>query len=340
MVTKGFLFMTLIIGLSACGVYLEYPQPGNNIQWKLVKHNDTLVYRLRKDEQSIDSVYFSENKRIVKVPDKRNYFTMPAADLKPGINELALVFYVNGKKRHSTERIYMVSELTPKQHKVENYYLLDHDEKAFTQGLLWWNKHLYESTGLVGESSLRIINPQTGDIVQKQCLDDKIFAEGICIKGGQLHLLTWKDGLLYTFNDQLTELSMHPYKEEGWGLCLYNSRLVSSNGTNKLYYLNNRYQASLAVEVFNHRGPVAYLNELETIDNYIWANVLGSDSIVVIDPETGKVMQEIDVSACINRHQYPNAGVLNGIAYDETTKTVYLTGKNWPFIIVWRPIFF
>lgn len=335
---SSFILLSLLL-LSGCGVYLVHPQPGNNAQWKVVKYNDTLIYHLNNRKFPIDSVVNASNKQVYYGVDSFD-FRWPASQLNPGINDVRLLFYSGGKKRQSAERLYMVSDVEPKQISIDDYELLSHDEAAFTQGLLWHNHQLYESTGLVGESTLRILNPQNGDLVNKQFLNEKIFAEGISFYGDKLVLLTWKDGLVYEFDGKLIEKSMHPYKQEGWGLTFDGKHLIASNGSNELFYLSNTYKIDSSFQVFNHRGAVSYLNELEYIEGKIWANVLGSDQVVVINPQTGKVELEIDAAACLDRYQYPNAGVLNGIAYNPNDKIVYLTGKNWPFIIVWRPSFF
>ncbi len=324
-----------VFTLYGCGVYLEYPPIGNNMQWKLIQYNDTAVYRLAKKGALIDSVVDMTNQDVY-YPDDQQSFMLLASKLEPGINEVSLDFYSEGKRKRSNERLYMVSDVEPLQVELDDYYILKHDEEAFTQGLLYWNDYLYESTGLVGKSSLRIINPENGDVIQKLQLDSAIFAEGMALDDNILHVLTWKDGLVYQFNHNLEQLSVHSYRQEGWGLTSVHDQLVASDGSNVLYFLSNSYKVASTIQVFNHRGPVHYINELEYINGMLWANVLGNDKIIVINPSNGKVEVEIDASNCINRHRYPDAGVLNGIAFDADKELVYLTGKNWPHLIVCR----
>ncbi|WP_430817279.1 glutaminyl-peptide cyclotransferase [Carboxylicivirga sp. RSCT41] len=321
--------------LSGCGVYLEYPQLGNNVQWKLIHYNDTAVYRLAAKKALIDSVIDVSSKEVFHT-DNKQVFKLPGSRLKPGINELSFNFYSGGKKRRSNEHLYMVSDTEPLQMELDDYYILKHDKEAFTQGLLFLNGHLFESTGLTGQSSLRIINPENGDLIRKLDLDPEIFAEGIASINDELHLLTWKDGLVYRFSHELEQLSIYPYRQEGWGLTVLNNKMIASDGSNKLYYLSDAYKVDSVVHVLNHRGAVPYINELECINGKIWANVLGDDKIIVINPLNGKVEVEIEASKCIDRHRYPDAGVMNGIAYDARNGMVYLTGKNWPYLIVWR----
>ncbi len=337
---KHWLSVVIVVSLCSCGVYLEYPPTGNNVQWKLVNDADTALYRSAKKSFTIDSVLNNTSGKVYYL-NGSNSFALPANTLQPGINELTLTFFSNGKKRRSIENLYMVSDLQPAEVKVEHYHLIKHDSKAFTQGLVWRDGWLYESTGLVGESSLRIINPKNGDIIRKVELDKQIFAEGLTFSGNKLVMLTWKDGMTYEFSKELEQLEIFPFRKEGWGITTCSKgQLISSDGSNSLHYLSPEYSIDSTFYVYNHRGPVSYLNELECIEGMIWANVLGSDKVVVIQPQSGKVEMEIDLSSCIDRHSYPQAGVLNGIAYNHRDREVYLTGKNWPYIIVWQPSFF
>ncbi|WP_289055506.1 glutaminyl-peptide cyclotransferase [Carboxylicivirga marina] len=336
---KNLLIVLCVLICASCGIYLEYPPNGNNPQWRIIAYDDTAVYRLPSKMHILDSVKNLQSGKVQIVQDSLE-FKISGRRLSPGINELDLVFYSEGKKRRSYERLYMVSDLEPLQYKVDNYSLLKHDENAFTQGLVWHNDLMYESTGLVGHSSLRMLNPKTGDIIKKAQLNPEIFAEGIAFLNDSLHVLTWKDELRYVFSEDLEQIKRYSFKQEGWGITADNDGFVASDGTNKLYYLSETFEVDSIKEVFSHRGPVAYINELEYINGQVWANVLGSDKIIVVEPKDGKVMMEIDVSECIDRHQYPDAGVLNGIAFDADKNKVYLTGKNWPYIIVWRPMFF
>ncbi|WP_212228765.1 glutaminyl-peptide cyclotransferase [Carboxylicivirga mesophila] len=322
-----------------CGVYLDFPSEGNNSQWRLLTYTDTAVFHLPK-YAPIDSVVNLKGKTVY-YPRTAKYFRLPASELQPGINEVSYIFYSNGKKRRSFERLYMVSDIEPRQLTVDDYLLLKHDEDAFTQGLLWKDGYLYETTGLIGESSLRILNPKNGDIIRNLPLDKQIFAEGFSWRSGEFIMLTWKDGLIYKFDAELEQIGVFPYKHEGWGLTTTDDNvLLTSDGTYSLHYLDENFKVDSTFQVYNNRGPVHYLNELEYIEGKVWANVLGSDIVQVIELTNGKVLMEIDLSACIDRHRYKQAGVLNGIAYNPHDKLVYFTGKNWPYIVVWRPLFF
>ncbi|WP_430811167.1 MULTISPECIES: glutaminyl-peptide cyclotransferase [unclassified Carboxylicivirga] len=330
----------LLIGalrlLCSCGIYLEHPSAGLSPAWKTVASSDSLVYLLPPGMAVLDSVVHVASGRVYQGGDS-GAFILPAALLKPGSNTLELIFYAGGKVRKSQEVIYLVSDISPRQYSIDHFTRLPHDEEAFTQGLVWWKGYLFESTGLVGASSLRKIDPGSGAILQQHDLDPTIFAEGLTVYDDHLILLTWKDSVAYGFDLNLQQQWVQPYEEEGWGLTTAgDSSLMATNGSHHLLHLSPTLKHRKSTDVYNHRGPVLYLNELEYINGLVWANVLGDDTIVVVDPQTGKVRMEVDVSACINREQYPRAGVLNGIAYDPLRSLVYLTGKNWPFIIVWK----
>jgi len=321
-------------------MYIKYPTQKPNTPWRIITYNDSIEFAQHKKHHVIDSAYAHQSNNWY-FPGNTS-FKYPARNLAAGTNELSFTFYLsNGHKRKITERLFMVSDSIPIQVRIEDHIKVPHDEKAFTQGLLYWNKLLYESTGLRGESTLRIINPVNGQVLKKQALPDSVFSEGIALYDNALHSLTWKDSLLFKFDWDLIKLATQPYPKEGWGLTTIDNKLLASDGTDRLYYLHkNNYQVDSSFQVFNHLGPVYYLNELEYIHNRIWANVLGKDVIVIIDPATGQVVAEIDVAPCINRKANPQLGALNGIAYNEDQQTVYLTGKNWPFMLVWRPSFF
>ncbi len=340
MIRLSLITIVIVFICTNCGVYIKYPPIGNNSQWRTIKYNDSAVFCLSKAQDTIDSVVNLKNNKIYHV--KSHSFSMPASDLKAGINQLSLVFYLsNGKKRTITEYLYMVSDITPKQYSVQDYLIIKHDDKAYTQGLIYWNDLLYESTGLKGESSIRSIDPQSGEVLNIYHLEDSVFGEGIALYNNNIQMITWKDNLTFRFNEKLQKTGQNIYPKEGWGLMTINDQLLASDGSDYLFYLNrDTYQVDSSFQVFNDRGPVYYLNELEYINKQIWANVLGKDTIVVINTENGKIELEIDVANCIDRQIYPNAGALNGIAFDKVNKTVYLTGKNWPFMLIWQPFSF
>jgi glutamine cyclotransferase len=212
-----------------------------------------------------------------------------------------------------------------------------HDTKAFTEGLLIHNGHLYESTGS-DESWIGIVDIKTGAVDKKLVLDKKYFGEGIAILNNKVYQLTYttQKGFVYDLNS-FKKLREFSYKTPGWGMTHDSRNLIMSDGTDQLYFLDT---ASLAVirtiRVTDESGPLTALNELEYADGSIFANVWQTDKIVKIDPATGSVKGVIDLSSLCNkvRASYPSVDVLNGIAWHPATKQFLVTGKYWPFIYV------
>lgn len=216
-----------------------------------------------------------------------------------------------------------------------------HDPNAFTQGLLWDQGKLYESTGQYGSSTLRQVDPATGTVLAQYDLDPGLFGEGLALVDGRLVMLTWQAGLAVVFDRQgLLPVDEFTYSGEGWGLALDGSRLVMSDGSSRLAFRDpHSFEILSTVDVTLDGRPLAKLNELEVVDGRIYANVWQDDRIVAIDPASGKVAAVVDASALRRSLLRPGVDVLNGIAYDPESKTFWLTGKLWPsmFQVVFVP---
>ncbi|MDP1572096.1 MAG: glutaminyl-peptide cyclotransferase [Vicinamibacterales bacterium] len=209
-----------------------------------------------------------------------------------------------------------------------------HDPAAFTQGLLYRDGVLYESTGLYGESSLRRVELETGKVLQRISVPRQYFAEGLALVGDALVQLTWQEhtGLVYdrrTFQQRRT----FTYPTEGWGID-YDERggLVMSDGSDRLSFLDPQTFAVVrTLPVVDAGRPVTNLNELEWIEGEIWANVWMTDRLVRINPSTGVVASWVNLDTLWPRAERPpTADVLNGIAYDRDRRRIFVTGKNWP----------
>lgn len=214
-----------------------------------------------------------------------------------------------------------------------------HDDDAFTQGLLWDSGFLYESTGLRGQSTLRRVEIQTGTPLQTVALDQDLFAEGLERVGDRLIQLTWQAGRAFVYDfDTFERLDTLSYEGEGWGLCYDGRYLFMSDGS---AYLSIRDPGSFEL-IF--RGAVTYngqilpaqlLNELECVDDYVYANAWNTDYIFRIDKFTGDIVAVIDASSLLTEAEkaaLDSGSVLNGIAYNPESMTFYLTGKKWPKI--------
>lgn len=208
-----------------------------------------------------------------------------------------------------------------------------HDPDAFTQGLVFVGGHLYESTGINGKSSLRMVDLESGRVLQEQPVDSKYFAEGLTNWGSTLVQLTWETqvGLVYDrFSFRL--LRTFSYPGEGWGLTQDGRSLILSDGTPVLRFLDPAtFQQVRSVTVKDRGKPVSEINELEYVDGQVYANIWHSDRIARIAPRTGKVLGWIDLTGLLpaGERRSPEA-VLNGIAWDAGHRRLFVTGKLWP----------
>jgi len=211
-----------------------------------------------------------------------------------------------------------------------------HDPGAFTQGLVWADGALYESTGRYGHSSLLRLDPETGAALARVDLPSDLFGEGLALVPGpgkgRLVQLTWLEGVARLWDAASLEPagSFH-YQGEGWGLCFDGERLVMSDGSDVLTLRDpGTFEVTGRLAVTLRGQPLARLNELECAEGWVWANVLGSDALVRIDPADGRVTAFADAAGLLTPAEAAAADVLNGIAYDPRRRIYHLTGKLWP----------
>ena len=209
---------------------------------------------------------------------------------------------------------------------------LTHERDAYIQGLVWWNDRLFESTGRYGESTLRRLDPQTGRVEQRIDVPDQYFGEGLALVDRHLIMLTWTSQRAFTYDRDTFELGeTFRYQGEGWGLCYDGDRLVMSDGSDRLTFRDPDTFEPIGEQLVRLRGqPLRNLNELECVAGLVYANVWEEDFLVRIDPQTGRVTDYIDATGLLQGEDRIGAEVLNGIAYDPTADTFYITGKWWP----------
>lgn len=215
-------------------------------------------------------------------------------------------------------------------YRVVNEY--PHDPNAWTQGLIYQNGVMYEGTGLYGRSSLRRVDLETGDVLQRYDLSDEYFGEGVTLFEDRLIQLTWKSRIGFVYDrDSFALLRDFHYPTEGWGITHDGQRLIMSDGSSTLYFRDpETFEKIGRVEVFDDNGPVVRLNELEYIQGEVYANVWQTDRIARIDPETGRVTAWIDLTGLLSPEDLRGADVLNGMAYDAGNDRLFVTGKLWP----------
>jgi glutamine cyclotransferase len=209
-----------------------------------------------------------------------------------------------------------------------------HDISSYTQGLEFYQGTLYESTGQYNESKLRKIDYESGEILKNLNLSNGFFGEGITILNGKIYQLTWQEdtGLIYDVESfKKTGVFRYDLSKEGWGLCNDGKALYKSDGTEKIWTLNtNNFTEDDYIEVFTNKGKIPSLNELEWINGKIYANIYQRNGVAIIEPTTGAVEAVIDFTPLrdlVTKHE--GLDVLNGIAYNPDTNTIFVTGKRW-----------
>jgi glutamine cyclotransferase len=224
----------------------------------------------------------------------------------------------------------------PRKVPVDGYEVVatyPHDPRSFTQGLAFDNGRLLESQGQYGESSLRLVELETGVVQKRLPLAPTVFAEGIAVLKGLVYQLTWREGVafVYTVGD-LKQVGSFPFEGEGWGLTTDGTSLIASTGRDELRFIDPKtLKVSRSVRVRAAGVPQSELNELEWIEGEIWANVWHKDQILRIDPKTGDVVSIVDLRGLLpDRERRDYEHCLNGIAYDAAKKRIFVTGKCWP----------
>jgi len=211
--------------------------------------------------------------------------------------------------------------------------VLPHNAESFIEGLVIYDNKILESTGQEN-SWIAEVNPGTGSHEKKITLPTQYFGEGITVFNNKLYQLTWKEKLGFIYNAKTyKKIGEFKYNTEGWGITHDAKDLIMSDGTSRLYFLDSaKLSVIKTVNVTDAGVSVKYINELEYINGFIYANVWQTDWILKINPADGKVVGRIDLSSLANEIHgaYPEAEVLNGIAYDEKSKALLVTGKMWP----------
>jgi len=219
---------------------------------------------------------------------------------------------------------------------------LPHDTSFFTEGLEFYKNTLLESTGMNGKSKLVQVDPKTGKVLKEISLQEKYFGEGISVINDTVYQLTWREHVVFVYSAKdLRKIKELPLNGEGWGMTNDGKSLIVSTGSSDLFFYEPQtFKLQHTLAVSENGSYVNNLNELEYVDGYIYANQWNAndqfdgDYIYKIDAKTGNVVGKLNLTPVVKqvRSQYPQAEVLNGIAYNPTTKKFHITGKNWPMI--------
>ena len=263
-------------------------------------------------------------------------YELPAGIFGIGTRRIYLLStYADGKTLDDSRFVRVLSDIIPEKLEANILNEYPHNPQSFTQGLEFWNGKLYEGTGDpsdIGATVVTEVELETGEHLKSMGLSVGYFGEGITILDSTLYQLTYKKGKCYTYSVEDLQLKGEfNYQGEGWGLCNDGTQLIMSNGTERITFLDpETFTTIRTIEVYNNKGPIVNLNELEYIDGKIYANVWTTSIVVVIDPITGKVLQEIDGIKLIRKAGGDGqTKVLNGVAKDKSTGKIYMTGKYW-----------
>lgn len=210
-----------------------------------------------------------------------------------------------------------------------------HDTSSYTQGLQLYNGSLYEGTGQYGSSKLIRTNLKDGKSLNAISLDENYFGEGICILQDTIYQLTWRENKVFQYTLDFKKIGEFTIDKEGWGLTSNGQDLILTNGSGELFFYNPKgFQLIKSQLVTENGSPTYNLNELEFVNGYLYANQYTTPYILKIDPANGVVVAKLDLTPLWEqaRQNYLGAEVPNGIAYDETTKRFYVTGKWWPLL--------
>lgn len=296
---------------------------------------------LNPDNTPIDSViYYVNNSKIGKKTAIENV-TVNLKDYDLGANYLRALVYTNGIEVPISAKVEVEGTVEPRVLKYNIVNSYPHDLRAYTQGLEFDGNVLIESTGngesasgKRGKSSIRRVDPKTGEVLKIVELTDDIFGEGATVLNDKIYQLTWRnvEGYVYDANT-LERLETFPYfaQVQGWGLTNDGTHLIMSDGSEKLYFIDPITKKKVKeVKVYSKRNKIQTINEMEYVNGKIYANLYQSDAIAVINPETGEIEAVLDLSALKTKiTQHPDVDVLNGIAYNKATNTFFVTGKNW-----------
>lgn len=281
----------------------------------------------------IDSIiYYINDIKIssVKGSKKTNY---SFKDKKLGYQNLKALVYFEGDSAETTARVELVSDIQPK---LLNYTIVNtfpHDVKAFTEGLEFYKDTLMESTGQKGASYFKKFDYKTGKVFKQVDIDAQYFGEGITTINNKTYQLTWQSGVGFIYDaNTLKKLKTFDYdkKIEGWGMTNDGQFIYQSDGTEKIWKMNPETQKMIDyINVYTESSKIKSINELEWIDGKIYGNIWQKDAIAIINPISGSVEAVLNLSDLRKQVKNSEAEVLNGIAYNPKTKTIFVTGKNW-----------
>jgi glutamine cyclotransferase len=309
--------------------------PEENSGFKL-NQSVKVVLALEDKKTAPDSVtvYFNGNfiTTLKSVPWE---YSIPSVFIvTTGRKSLKVTAYKGGRPQNTITRFLIIySDIVPKKYGYKVIHTFPHDRAAFTQGLFYDNGEFFEGTGQESGSTLREVELESGKVIRQHNLDDSLFGEGIALYRDRIFQVTWKSKVGFVYNKSDFKLiNKIYYQTQGWGLTTMDDKIIMSDGSNVLYFYEpDMFTVISKIEVYDNEKKRDSLNELEYINGEIWANIWINNHIARIDPATGKVLGYIDLKGILpESDRNAETDVLNGIAYDDKGKRIFVTGKNWP----------
>ncbi len=293
-----------------------------------ISSNETLnMSIINRKNHKIDSVVYLLNKKRISESASLKSF-------KLGKHNVEATIYYEGDTQTIQTAITILNDKAPQIFKYKILNEFPHDITSYTQGLEFHNGFLYESTGQYKKSKLRKIDYKTGEVIKNIDLANEYFGEGLTIYNNKIYQLTWKKGKGFIYDaNTLQQLNSFKYgdSKEGWGLCHIDNKVYKSDGTERIWLLNPETLVEEDyIQVCTNKGKISQINEMEWIDGKIYANRYQKNGVAIINPENGGVIGVIDFSPLKKLvTQHKELDVLNGIAYNPDTKTIFVTGKHW-----------
>jgi glutamine cyclotransferase len=288
---------------------------------------------LNPSSKTVDSVVYYVNEIKIGATKGLGELTFNFKGKKLGYQNLKAIIYYEGELTEASDRVELVSNVEPKLLKYSIVNTFAHDTLAFTEGLEFHNDTLFESTGQKGASYFRKYDYKSGKIYKQNNLDSKYFGEGITFVNNKLYQLTWqeKTGFIYDASSLKLEKTFTYKKDiEGWGMTNDGKYIYQTDGTEKIWKMDpNTLEMIDYINVYSGNAKIKSINELEWINGLIYSNVWQKDAIAIVNPLSGAVEGILDLSGLRKFVKNSTAEVLNGIAYNPKTKTLFVTGKNW-----------
>ena len=288
------------------------------------------------DNLKSDSIMVMVNQKKIHVTEVSNSFSISSDSAQAGKNRIMINAWAQGKQYSAGVSVIFRSNILPQQYTYKIIKTYPHDQKSYTQGLIYENGYMYEGTGQYYESMLLKYKLENHELIQSYNLPQNVFGEGIVISNNHIYQLTWQSHVAFEYEKETFKLiNKFDFSTEGWGITNLGRELVMSDGSYTLYVLTpESFNEIRRIEVYDNIGPVNQLNELEYIDGKIFANVYQTDYIVIIDPKTGCVTGKVNLAGLLDVTKVKDheVDVLNGIAWDNEGKRLFLTGKYWPEI--------